>query len=80
MRSGMTQAKLSRRSGISQARISRLEAGADMKLSTLRTLWAALGYEPLVLADRIGRKREDRPCRKRWRNRRIVRAAIAPRT
>ncbi len=63
--SGLTQTELSRRSGISLARISRLEAGADMKLSTLKSLWAALGFQPLILPEPVGRPKEGRPGRKR---------------
>ena len=62
----LTQAELALRSGVTQARISRIESGGDVKLSTLRILFAALGYEPLVLPDKPGRPREDF-CRKRRR-------------
>jgi|CXWL01.1.fsa_nt_gi DNA-binding Xre family transcriptional regulator len=68
--SDMSQAELSRKSMISQARISRLEAGADMKLSTLKTLWAPLGYQPLIIPEPLGRERQGRPHRKCWRKRR----------
>lgn len=60
----ITQAELSRRSGVSQRRISRIEAGDDVKLSTLRTLWRALGYEPLVIPDALNLPRQSRPFRK----------------
>lgn len=60
----ITQAELSRRSGVSQRRISRIEAGEDVKLSTLRTLWRALGYEPLVIPDARDLPRQPRPFRK----------------
>lgn len=60
----ITQAKLAKRSGVSQRRISRIEAGDDVKLSTLRTLWRALGYEPLVIPDIIELTRKPRPFRK----------------
>jgi DNA-binding XRE family transcriptional regulator len=62
---GLTQAELSRRSGVSQRRISRIEAGDDVKLSTLRALWRALGFEPLVIPDSLDLSREPRPHRKR---------------
>ena len=68
--SRVTQAELARRSAISQARISRVEAGADMKLSTLKALWAALGYQPLIIPEPLGRERQGRPHRKCWRKRR----------
>lgn len=61
---GITQAELSRRSGVSQRRISRIEAGEDVRMSTLRTLWRALGYEPLVIPDALDLPREPRPHRK----------------
>lgn len=60
-REGLTQAELARRSGVSQHRISRIEAGEDVKLSTLRTLWRALGYEPLVMPDALDFPRRARP-------------------
>lgn len=60
----LTQAGLARRSGVSQRRISRIEAGDDVKLSTLRTLWMALGYVPLVIPDIIELTRKPRPFRK----------------
>lgn len=60
-----TQARLAKRSGVSQRRISRIEAGDDVKLSTLRTLWRALGYEPLVIPDALDLPRQTRPYRKR---------------
>lgn len=52
-RVGMTQAGLALCSGVSQHRISRIEAGEDLKLSTLRALWRGLGYEPLVIPDAL---------------------------
>lgn len=61
----LTQAELARRSGVSQRRISRIEAGDDVKLSTLRTLWRALGYEPLIIPDELDRPHAPRPYRKR---------------
>lgn len=61
----LTQAKLAKRSGVSQRRISRIEAGDDVKLSTLRTLWRAIGYEPLVIPDALDLPRQTRPYRKR---------------
>lgn len=61
----LTQARLAKRSGVSQRRISRIEAGDDVKLSTLRTLWRALGYEPLVIPDALDLPRQTRPYRKR---------------
>jgi len=61
----LTQARLAKRSGVSQRRISRIEAGDDVKLSTLRTLWRALGYEPLVIPDALDLPRQARPYRKR---------------
>lgn len=63
-RLGITQAALSHLSGISQRRISRIEAGEDVKLSTLRSLWRALGYEPLVIPDVLDHPRQPRPHRK----------------
>lgn len=63
-RHGLTQAGLAKRSGVSQRRISRIEAGDDVKLSTLRTLWRALGYEPLVVPDALDLPRQSRPFRK----------------
>lgn len=62
---GLTQAELSRRSGVSQRRISRIEAGDDVKMSTLRALWRALGFAPLVIPDALDFPREARPHRKR---------------
>ena len=64
-RLGLTQAELARRSGVSQRRISRIEAGDDVKLSTLRALWRAVGYEPLVIPDARDLPRQPRPHRKR---------------
>lgn len=64
-RVGLTQTELARRSGVSQRRVSRIEAGDDVKLSTLRTLWRALGFEPLVIPDALGLPRKPRPYRKR---------------
>ncbi len=63
----LTQAELARRSGICQARLSRLEAGGDMKLSTLKRLFAALGWEVLLLPVAQGWKTEARPFRKQRR-------------
>ncbi|MBI2387424.1 MAG: helix-turn-helix domain-containing protein [Elusimicrobia bacterium] len=60
----LTQAKLAKRSGVSQRRISRIEAGDDVKLSTLRALWRPLGYEPLVIPDALDLPRQSRPFRK----------------
>ncbi len=60
---GVTQIELSRRSGVSQNRISRIEAGEDLKLSTLRALWRPLGFSPLVMPDVLDRRLE--PVRKR---------------
>lgn len=51
-RHDLSQAELARRSGVSQRRICRIEAGDDLKLSTLKALWAAMGYEPLVIPAR----------------------------
>jgi DNA-binding XRE family transcriptional regulator len=62
---GLTQAELSRRSRVSQRRISRIEAGDDVKLSTLRALWRALGFEPLVIPDALDLPRQPRLHRKR---------------
>lgn len=61
----LSQAELARRSGVSQRRISRIEAGDDVKLSTLRSLWRALGYEPLVIPDSLDLPRQPRLHRKR---------------
>ena len=60
----ITQAELARRSGVSQRRISRIEAGEDVKMSTLQCLWRALGYEPLVIPDARDLPRHPRPFRK----------------
>lgn len=62
---GLTQEELARRSGVSQRRISRIEAGDDVKLSTLRALWRALGYEQLVIPDSLDLPRQPRLQRKR---------------
>lgn len=61
----LSQAELARRSGVSQRRISRIESGDDVKLSTLRALWRALGYEPLVIPDALDLPRQPRLHRKR---------------
>ena len=57
----LTQMELARRSGVSQNRISLIESGDDVKLSTLRALWRALGYEPMVVPDSIDLVRSPRP-------------------
>lgn len=61
---GMTQAELARRSGVSQHRISRIEAGDDVKISTLRALWRGLGWAPLVIPDTLDRPLEARMPRR----------------
>lgn len=63
-RLGMTQAQLALRSGVSQHRISRIEAGDDLKLSTLGALWRGLGYEPLVIPDVAGLPKSPRVARR----------------
>lgn len=58
VKGGLTQAQLAARCGISQARISRIEAGADMKWSTLKRLLASFGYQPALMLEPLGTARE----------------------
>lgn len=44
-----TQCELARKSGVAQAQISRLEGGGDALLSTWRRLYAAMGFELLLV-------------------------------
>ncbi|UPT76036.1 MAG: helix-turn-helix domain-containing protein [Elusimicrobiota bacterium] len=60
----LTQRDLSALSGVSQHRISRIEAGADVKLSTLAALWRPMGWQPMIIPDRIGLEREGMRYRK----------------
>ncbi len=60
-RNHMSQREHSLRCGVSQHRISRIEAGADLKLGTLRALWRPLGYEPLIIPDAADFPRHPRP-------------------
>ena len=59
-KAGLSQKDLARRSGVTQARLSRIEKGADLKLSTLASIFLALGHDLLVVPGPIGRKREHR--------------------
>lgn len=63
-RRGWTQAELARRAGVSQRRISRIEAGEDALMSTIRSLYRAMGHEPLLIPDTIDWPRYMRPRRK----------------
>ena len=62
----LTQNDLARKAGITQARVSRMEAGSDFKWSTMIPIFAALGYEPMLLPIRPGLAREPRPYRPKW--------------
>lgn len=61
---GWSQQDLARRAGLRQPLISRLESGADFKFSTLVAVMKALGRQPLLLPDEMGRIRRGRPRRK----------------
>ncbi|MCX5793983.1 MAG: helix-turn-helix transcriptional regulator [Elusimicrobia bacterium] len=67
IRQHLTQGQLAHKAGITQARLSRIEAGADFNWSTISAIFAALGYEPILLPGPLGRVREARPYRKPWR-------------
>ena len=44
-----SQRELARKSGLSQSRISLIEGGADARLSTWREIYAAMGFELMLL-------------------------------
>ncbi len=44
-----SQAELGRKSGMTQARVSRIEGGLDVRLSVWRRLYAAMGFELILL-------------------------------
>ena len=45
----LTQRELAERAGVQQSLVARTERGRDVRLSTMRRLYAALGYRILVL-------------------------------
>jgi hypothetical protein len=48
-RRGLTQAQLARKAGVARSLIARVEAGGDVRLSTLRAIFDALGFGLLML-------------------------------
>ena len=48
-RARLTQAELARLAGVSQSFIARVERGRDVRLSTMRRLYAALGFQMLIV-------------------------------
>jgi DNA-binding XRE family transcriptional regulator len=53
-RVGLTQAEVARRMGISQADVSRIERRSDVRLSTLRSYFSALGADLRISANLPG--------------------------
>lgn len=49
LRRGLKRYQLAALAGVSASLVGRLEKGADVRLSTLRRLYAALGCRPLIL-------------------------------
>lgn len=45
----LTQAELARRAGVAQSHVAKVEQGRDVRWSTLRKLFAAMGCDLLVL-------------------------------
>lgn len=45
----LTQEELARRAGVQQSLIARVERGRDVRLSTMRRLYEALGYRVLLV-------------------------------
>lgn len=45
----LSQAELARRLGVSQVNVSRIEAGGDMRVSTLIDIARALGFELMIV-------------------------------
>jgi transcriptional regulator with XRE-family HTH domain len=52
LRKGMTQRQLAERAGVTQPVVSLAERGADMRVSTLQQLAAALDLVPLLVPRR----------------------------
>lgn len=49
LRSNMAQRELAERAGVRQSSIAKAESGQDLRISTLRKLFAAMGYDLLIL-------------------------------
>ena len=46
---GLTQSELAVRAGVQQSLVARVERGRDVRLSTMRRLYEALGYRVLLV-------------------------------
>jgi DNA-binding XRE family transcriptional regulator len=46
---GLTQKELARRAGVNQSLVARVERGRDVRLTTMKKLYEALGYRMLIL-------------------------------
>lgn len=57
----LTQAELARRAGIAQSHVAQVEQGRDVRLSTLRKLFVAMGCDLLVLPHPQGEPFGDQP-------------------
>jgi len=57
----LTQAELARRAGVVQSHVAKVEQGRDVRFSTLRKLFGAMGFELLVLPHPSGEAFGDLP-------------------
>lgn len=46
---GLTQKQLAERAGVAQAFVARIERGRDVRISTMRRLYEALGYRMVIV-------------------------------
>jgi transcriptional regulator with XRE-family HTH domain len=79
---GLEQWSLGRRVGMRQSMVSRIERGADLRVSTLRKLLAAMGCELVVLPrsdrslERLGDESRAHERQEAERGRRALREAL----
>jgi transcriptional regulator with XRE-family HTH domain len=50
---GMSQAEIGTKMGGSQAHVSKIEAGADVRISTLANMARVLGFEVMLVPNRL---------------------------
>lgn len=53
LQAGLTQAQLARRAGVHQSFVAKVEGGRDARLSSVKKLYAALGYQIFLMPVRL---------------------------
>ena len=60
----LTQAELAARAGVQQSLVARVERGRDVRLSTMRRLYQALGYRMLIVPLKMSSHTFSSPARR----------------